>query len=244
MNSARTVGRTLESFARQTHRERELVVIDGASRDGTVAIVESFKGENVVLVSEPDEGIYDAMNKGLKTFRGDAVGFLNSDDRFADDEVVASIAATLAEADIVHGNLDFVAAPGSAAVVRRWRSGRFQPGAFATGWMPPHPTFYVRRKVVDTVGMFDRRYRIGADYDFMLRAMELNGFRTAFIDRVLVEMAAGGASTRGPGAYLRGNLDAWRSRRTWLGAGILDAAVVAKPLRKLSQLVPSWGGAS
>ncbi len=244
MNSARTIGRTIESFLRQSHVDRELVVIDGASRDQTVDIVRSYAGDNVVLVSEPDDGIYDAMNKGLATFAGEAVGFLNSDDRFTDGGALAAVAAGLAEADIVHGNIDFVAASERREVVRQWRGSPFQAGAFATGWMPPHPTFYVRRRVVETVGAFDTRYEIGADYDFMLRAMELNGFRTAFVDRVLVDMMTGGKSTRSIGAYVRGNLEAWRSRRAWLGAGVLDAALIAKPLRKLGQFLPRAAAAS
>jgi glycosyltransferase involved in cell wall biosynthesis len=244
MNSARTVAHTLESFLRQSHADRELVVIDGASRDETVDIVRQSVGDNVLLISEPDCGIYDAMNKGLRFFSGEAVGFLNSDDRFSDDDVLSAIASGLEEADIVHGNIDFVAPGGKREIVRRWRGSPFRPGAFSAGWMPPHPTFYVRRRVAEAVGAFDTRYEIGADYDFMLRAMELNGFRSSFVDRVLVEMMTGGTSTRGIAAYIRGNVEAWQSRRAWLGAGVFDAALVAKPLRKLGQFLPHAVAAS
>ncbi len=209
-------------FFRQSHPDKELLIVDGASRDETLAIVRTFPAESIVVVSEPDRGIYDAMNKGLAAYSGDAVGFLNSDDCFKDADVLAAIAGKLEEAEIVHGNIDFVA-PSDGRIVRRWRGSPHRAGAFARGWMPPHPAFYVRRAVVDKVGRFDLRYRIGADYDFMLRAMELNEFRSAFLDRVVVDMANGGESTSGVAAYLRSNLDAWRSRREWLGAAFLTS---------------------
>jgi glycosyltransferase involved in cell wall biosynthesis len=239
-NSASTIGRTLESFAGQQHPDRELIVIDGASTDGTQAIVDSFASDQIRLVSEPDAGIYDAMNKGLAVFSGDAVGFLNSDDCFKDHGTLSAIAARLEEAEIVHGSLDFVARDDRTKVVRRWRGTAFRKRAFGSGWMPPHPTFYIRRAVVDAVGRFDVGYRIAADYDFMLRALELHDFRATLIDRVLVEMTHGGESTKGLKAYLISNYEAHRSRRTWLDAGIADPALLAKPLRKVGQLVPEW----
>jgi glycosyltransferase involved in cell wall biosynthesis len=236
-NSARTIGHTVESFLRQSHPDKELVIVDGASRDATLAIVRSLAGDGVTVVSEPDDGIYDAMNKGLALFGGDAVGFLNSDDRFKDEDALAHIAAGLEAADIVFGDLDFVDDHERRHIVRRWRGSPYRPRAFAAGWMPPHPTFYVRRAVVDSVGRFDTAFRIAADYDFMLRAMELHGFRAAMIDRVLIDMMQGGDSTSGLKAYVRSNFEALRSRRKWLNSGSLDSALVAKPLRKLGQFL-------
>ena len=166
---------------------------------------------------------------------GDAVGFLNADDRYADGRVLSRIAAALSEADIAFGNLDFVADQESQKVVRRWRGTPYQKGAFRRGWMPAHPTFYVRRAVADSAGWFDTRYRVAADYDFMLRALELGNFRATFIDSVLIHMAQGGVSTHGVAAYVRHNREALLSRRRWLGAGLVDYALLAKPLRKLTQ---------
>ncbi|MEJ0067153.1 MAG: glycosyltransferase family 2 protein [Caulobacteraceae bacterium] len=182
-NSAKTIGRTLESFFAQDHEDRELIVVDGASTDETLSIVKSFPADRMTLISEPDAGLYDAMNKGLRTFTGDAVGFLNSDDRFHDHRALSAIAAGLEDADIVYGDLDVVAPDDEGRVVRRWRSTPFRPGAFRYGWMPPHPTFYCRRPVVKRTGLFDPRYRIASDYDFMLRAMELGGFTSARVPR-------------------------------------------------------------
>ncbi len=236
-NSARTIGHTVESFLAQSHPYKELIIVDGASRDGTLDIVRSFASDDMKIISEPDKGIYDAMNKGLAAFTGDAIGFLNSDDRFKDESALAHIAAGLNDADVVFGDLDFVTDHNSRKVVRRWRGTPYRPRAFATGWMPPHPTFYVRRAVVDAVGRFDMTYRIAADYDFMLRAMELHDFRAAMIDQVLIDMMQGGDSTSGLKAYVKSNFEALRSRQKWLDAGAFDRALVAKPLRKISQFL-------
>lgn len=241
LNAARTVGYTLESFARQDHRDRELIVVDGGSSDGTLDIIRSFGREGVRLISEPDEGMYDAANKGLANYTGDAVGLLNSDDCYADDRALTHIADGLNVADIVFGNLDFVTSHDKGRVVRRWRGTPYSRGAFRRGWMPAHPTFYTRKSVVEKVAGFDTRYRVAADYDFMLRALELNGFRTAFLDEVLVNMMHGGESTSGLTAHLKHNYEALRSRRQWLGAGAVDYSLFAKPLSKLSQLaMPSF----
>lgn len=238
-NAARTIAYTLESFFAQDYPDKELIVVDGASRDDTLAIVHRFAGDDMKVVSEPDRGIYDAMNKGFALFTGDAVGFLNADDRYKDRRVLTEIAEGLAAADIVHGNIDYVSDHRSARVTRRWRNTPHRPGAFATGWMPAHPSFYVRREVVEAVGDFDLGYPIASDYDYMLRAMELHRFRQAFIERPLIDMMQGGTSNAGIRAYLAANLEALRSRRKWLDAGVVDRAFFAKPLRKVGQFVDS-----
>jgi glycosyltransferase involved in cell wall biosynthesis len=236
-NAASTIGEALESFFAQTHADKELLVIDGASADDTLQVVRSFAREGLTIVSEPDSGLYDAMNKGLAAFRGDAVGFLNADDRFHDADALAAVAASLADADICYGDLDYVDGVRRDQVVRRWRSTPWRKGGFRRGWMPAHPTFYCRRSVVEAVGSFDLRYRVAADYDFMLRALELGDFKAARIERVLIDMGSGGLSTTGVRARLRHNLEALESRRRWLGAGLVDYALFAKPLGKASQIV-------
>jgi glycosyltransferase involved in cell wall biosynthesis len=236
-NAATTIGEALESFFRQSHPDKELVVVDGASTDATVDVVRSFAREGLTLISEPDRGLYDAMNKGLNTFTGEAVGFLNADDRFHDGEALSAISDALSRADICYADLDFVDAAERAQVVRRWRSTPWRKGGFRRGWMPAHPTFYCRRRVVDQVGGFDLRYRLAADYDFMLRALELADFSAAHIPRVLIDMGAGGLSSANVRARLKHNLEALQSRRRWLGAGIVDYALFAKPLGKAAQLL-------
>lgn len=235
-NSARTIRDTVESFLAQTHGDAELLVVDGQSTDGTTEIVRGYGDPRIRLVSEPDAGIYDAMNKGFLHYAGDAIGFLNSDDRFHDGQALARIAAALGANDAVFGNVDFVTDHRRRRVVRRWRSSDFRPGAFRRGWMPPHPTFYVTRALAERTGGFDTGLCIAADYDFMLRALERGPVRAAHVDETLVDMMIGGASTRSWRAVVRGNLEALRSRRRHLGAGALDLAFFAKPLGKLGQL--------
>lgn len=236
-NAAATIGEALESFFRQSHPDKELLVVDGASTDATLDIVASFAGDSLTVISEPDRGLYDAMNKGLAGFGGDAVGFLNADDRFHDEGSLAAIAAALESADICYADLDFVDAARRAQVVRRWRSTPWRKGGFARGWMPAHPTFYCRRRVVDQVGRFDLRYRLAADYDFMLRALELADFTAVHVPRVLIDMGAGGLSSASLKSRVRHNLEALASRRRWLGAGLIDYALFAKPLGKAAQLI-------
>jgi glycosyltransferase involved in cell wall biosynthesis len=236
-NSAETIGYTLESFFRQDHPEKEILIIDGASTDETLNIIRSFPQENLILVSEPDRGIYDAMNKGLKQFTGDAIGFLNSDDRFHDDHVMSRIAAALDHADITFGNIDFISDHVSNRVVRKWRGSPYRRGAFRRGWMPAHPSFYIRRSVALAVGPFNLSYRIAADYDWMLRAFELNEFRSVYLDRALVDMQNGGSSTAGLSAWVRGNLEALKARRQHFGSGFVDRALFLKPLSKATQFL-------
>ena len=235
-NAAATIGEALESFCRQSYADKELLVVDGASSDETLRVVHSFAGDSVTVISEPDRGLYDAMNKGLRAFGGDAVGFLNADDRFHDADALAAVSGALQGADICYADLDFVDAGGRERVVRRWRSTPWRKGDFRRGWMPPHPTFYCRRGVVDRVGRFDLRYRLAADYDFMLRALELADFTAVHVPQVLVDMRAGGLSSASLGARVSHNLEALASRRRWLGAGLVDYALFAKPLGKATQL--------
>lgn len=236
-NSQATIARTVESFLDQDYADKELLVIDGGSTDGTQDIVRGFGRDAIRLISEPDAGIYDAMNKGLAHHSGDAVGFLNSDDVYHDRHVLARIADGLAQAEAVYGDLVMIFDHASGHVVREWRSGSFTPGAFRSGWMPPHPTFYVRRELAARTGLFDLQYRISADYDFMLRAMEVQRARVRYIPHTLVKFTVGGMSTAGPLAVMRGNLECLRARQQHLGAPLLDAAFFMKPLRKLQQLV-------
>jgi len=212
------------------------VVVDGGSTDETASIVRSFQGSSLRLVSEKDEGIYDAMNKGLRLFTGDAVGFLNSDDTFHADTSLDLIAAALRDADIVFGDLYMVADHRTKRIIRAWKSGAFSPAAFSLGWMPPHATFYVRRSVANAVGAFDLRYRIASDYDYMLRAMTMPDRGIKYVPRVLVDYRWGGASSGSLKNMVKGNLECLDSRRRHLKSGPIDAALFLRPLRRLLQL--------
>jgi glycosyltransferase len=235
-NSAATIADTITSFLRQDYPHKEMIVVDGESRDETVAIARSFAAESIRIYSERDDGIYDAMNKGLKLFTGDAVGFLNSSDVFHDSGVLEKIAQGLSGSDAIYGDLRMISARGNGQVIREWRAGPFRPGAFRAGWMPPHPTFYLRRKLVKAVGAFNPRYDIAADYDFMLRALEVQRGRVVYIPATLVDFTAGGRSTRNIAAVLRANLQCLRSRHRHLKTPFLDSAFFIKPARKLGQI--------
>lgn len=236
-NAAGSIAHTIESVLSQDHPDREHIVLDGASTDGTQDVVARYAADGVRLVSEPDRGMYDALNKGLALFGGDAFGALNADDAFHDRTALSRIAETLARADIVHGDLDFVADHAGKRVVRRWRVPERPAGGFRSGWMPAHPTFYVRRRVAEAVGGFDLSLKTAADYDWMLRAVELHGFSVAKAPGVLVDMMQGGRSTASLRAHLAHNLEALSARRRWLRAGLVDAALLAKPARKIGQFL-------
>jgi glycosyltransferase involved in cell wall biosynthesis len=227
----------LDSFFAQDYPAKEMVIVDGGSSDKTLAIVQSYPQDLIRTVSEPDSGMYDALNKALGIYTGDAVGVLNSDDCFHDRTVLRRISTSLENTDIVHSHLNFVENHTNKQVVRRWQAVPKPAKGFRTGWMPAHPTFYVRRAVAEAVGPFDLTLRLASDYDWMLRAVELHGFRTEIIDHISIDMMAGGASTRGFRSYVRHNLEALRSRRRWLGAQGIDFALFAKPVRKVNQFL-------
>lgn len=235
-NSQATIGSTIESFLAQDHPDKEMLVIDGASSDATLKIVESFGSDAIRVYSEKDRGVYDAMNKGFHLFQGDAVGFLNSDDTFHDPRVLSDIAAALQDSDIVYGDLDMVTDHRTKRVVRAWRGGTFRRYSFQLGWVPPHPTFYMRSQVARKVGDYDLSYITTADYDYMLRALALNDFRVRYLPRIIADFQMGGISTQGWRVTLRGNLECLRSRRAHLNAPIIDAAFFLRFARRIFQL--------
>jgi glycosyltransferase len=204
-NCASTIGDTLVSVAEQTNGEIEHIIVDGASKDGTLARIREHDAYVARVVSEPDHGIYDAMNKGLALASGEFVGFLNADDMLASPDVVASIAEAAAAPDIdaVCGDLVYVRKDHPDEVVRFWRCGAFARSRLRFGWMPPHPTLYVRRSLLGELGGFDTRLQIAADYDFILRYLNRPGMQVAYVPKVLVKMRLGGASNRSLQAMLR-----------------------------------------
>lgn len=235
-NSETTLRNTLDSFLSQTYRDKKLLLVDGASTDSTVDMARSYRSHDVHIVSEPDHGIYDAMNRGLRLFDGDAVGFLNSDDTFHDENSLSKIAVGLQDADIVYGDQILVADQLSKRVIRMWHAGDFnRRTSFRMGWVPPHPTFYVRRSVVEKIGDFNLRYRIASDYDFMLRAMSSEGFRVRYIPTTLVDYQLGGTSSKGLRNIIQGNLECLDSRRRHLQSGPVDLALFLRVLRRLVQ---------
>ena len=234
-NGERTIAQAIESVLDQNYPAVESVVIDGASRDATLSILEPYRPRLGKLISEPDEGIYDALNKGIRHATGDVVGFLHADDLFEDDDVLAKVAAAFADPDVdaVYGDLVYVRHDNVGQIIRYWKSGSYDPAALARGWMPPHPTFYVRRAVYERLGGFDTRYRIAADYDTVLRFLAVNKIRAAYIPEVLVRMRTGGISNRSLRTILRKSKEDYEViRRNQLG-GL--ATILQKNFSKLNQ---------
>jgi len=235
-NSAKTLKRALESIQHQTYADIEHVIVDGASTDGTREMIESYAKahKNVRWVSEPDDGIYNAINKGIKIATGDVIGFLHSDDVFNSADSIEQIAHAFDEsgADIVYGDLQYVRA---GKVVRRWQSNAFHPRSLKYGWMPPHPTMYVRREVYAQVGPYDEWFRISADYDMILRLFQAD-YKTHYIPFVLVSMETGGASNKDTKARLsKTQEDFLVLKKNHVGAGLLTVA--CKQLRKIKQFI-------
>lgn len=197
-NSAATIIDTLASIAAQSYLNIEHVIIDGASKDDTVALVHQHGSSASKLVSERDSGIYDAMNKGLALATGDVVGFLNSDDVYADTDALQRVAQAFQDPriDVVYGDLVFVAQDNLDRVIRYWKSRDYTPGACASGWMPPHPTFYARRSVYETHGGFDLAFPVAADFEMALRLLDKAHVQSRYIPSVQVRMRMGGESTR------------------------------------------------
>lgn len=196
-NSAFTIKDTLESVALQRYNDFEHLIIDGGSTDGTLEIIRAWRGYPIRLISEADEGIYDAMNKGLALATGEIVGCLNSDDFYADSSVLTKIANTFQDesVDACYGDLVYVSQD-SSRVVRYWRSMPFINGSFAKSWCPAHPTFYVRKPVIDRLGFFDQSFKLAADMEFMMRYLERGKIPSVYIPDVLVKMRVGGATNQ------------------------------------------------
>jgi len=197
-NSATTLAAALQSVAGQTWPHIEHIVIDGGSKDATHEILAQFP-HLAQVVSEPDKGIYDAMNKGLALARGDIICFLNADDQYASPEALATVAQEMAghQLDALLGDVAFFHPGKPDKVVRRYRSARFSPARLAWGWMPAHPALFLRRSVVDRVGKFRTDYRIAGDFEFIIRAFYQANLRYRHLSQVFVNMQTGGVSTAG-----------------------------------------------
>lgn len=217
-NSSSSIADCINSVNGQSHPNIEHIIIDGASKDNTLEIINNTPNQVSKIISEPDQGIYDAMNKGIKLAKGDIVGILNSDDFYASDTIIEQIVETFKQTSChsLYGNLDFVSANDTSKVIRHWRSSPFYPGSFAKGWHPPHPTFFVKREIYDKYGLFDTTLDISADFELMLRFLEKHKISTHYLDETIVKMRYGGESTGSISKIIKGNrniLKAFRKNR-------------------------------
>jgi glycosyltransferase len=237
-NSASTVRDTLKSIAEQEYADIEHIIVDGLSKDNTLDIVKDFT-HVAKMISENDKGIYDAMNKGVKLASGDVIGILNSDDFYTGSTILTKVAAAFEDpaVEAVYGDLQYVKQDNVQVITRTWKSGSFRKKSLYYGWMPPHPTFFVRKHIYEKCGIFNTTLRSAADYELMLRVLLKYGARVQYIPEVLVKMRAGGMSNASFKNRFRANKEdamAWKLNQLkpyfftmWL-----------KPLRKVLQFNP------
>ena len=234
-NSALTLRDCLQSVAKQSYDPIEHIIIDGASKDATLDIVNAFP--HIAQVhSEQDQGIYDAMNKGIAHATGDIIGILNSDDFYVDEQVVQAIVNVFenSNCDVVYADLQYVDREHTDKIIRTWKSGTMQQHSFLYGWMPPHPTVFVRRKVYEQYGAFNLALKSAADYEFMLRVLYKEKCRVAYLPKTIVKMRDGGQSNQSIQNRIRANRE---DKKAWALNDLHPYffTLLLKPARKLIQ---------
>ncbi len=236
-NSGHSIADAIQSVLAQTYPNIEYVIVDGKSKDNTVEVVKSFGDRISKFVSEPDKGIYDALNKGIKMATGDIIGFMHSDDLFASDDIIEKVAALFVKHDVdsIYGDLQYVYKNDTNKVLRYWRSGDFSIHKLKMGWMPPHPTFYVKKKVYDQYGLFNTNFRIAADYDTMLRFLGKYRISTMYLPEVMVKMRVGGASNRSLKNIIRKSKEDMQAIRDNQFGTVFTLAF--KNIRKVTQFI-------
>jgi len=233
-NSEETIKKCIESVISQNYPNIEYIIIDGGSTDSTLQIIEQYQSNISFFLSEPDAGIYDAMNKGIKAATGKIIGTLNSDDFFADDDVINCInrAFTQHNTDVVYGNLDYIDLKGN--IKRIWKAGRYVNSLFNWGWMPPHPTFYCKKELFEKFGAYNLQYGTAADYELMVRFIHKHKVSVYYINKTIIKMSVGGVSNK---AYIN-RYKAWvNDYKAMRKNGVIfpPLAIILKPLRKIIQ---------
>jgi glycosyltransferase involved in cell wall biosynthesis len=237
-NSEETIEETILSVLSQKEIDLEYIVIDGASSDSTCNIIEKYKEHISVFVSEKDEGIYDAMNKGIHLASGDVIGILNSDDVFASNTILEKVnrAFERQNIDALYGDLVYVDRHNLDEVKRKWISGKYSTGDFKKGWMPPHPTFYVKKEVYEKYGVFNLDFSSAADYEIMLRFVHKHKIPLSYLPEIMVKMRQGGQSNASIINRLKANRE---DKKAWIVNGLKPGpfTLMLKPLSKLGQFI-------
>jgi glycosyltransferase involved in cell wall biosynthesis len=233
-NAERTLSRCIDSVIAQTYPNVEYIVVDGASTDGTLKVIDRYKQHIDLFVSEPDKGIYDAMNKGINAATGDIVGILNADDHFVYNDVLNNIAQTFEHkvTEAVYADLHYLDPKGK--IIRKWNAGVYEPGLFNWGWMPPHPTFYCKRSLFEDLGQYDLNFGSAADYELMSRFIHLKGINVKYLNKVIVNMEIGGISNKNSQNRVKAwSFDYKAMRKN--GIALPCISIMFKPLRKIFQ---------
>ena len=213
-NSENFIESCINSLINQSYKNIEYITIDGLSTDNTLKIIKKYSKYISAIISEPDKGIYDAMNKGIKIAKGEIIGFLHSDDLYANNKVLSKVAAIFREnssLDACYADLVYVRQKDTSRIVRYWKSSKFILGSFSKGWSPPHPTFFVRRSVYERFGDFNLNYPIVSDVELMMRFLEINRIQTFYLNEIWIKMRVGGLSNKNFKSILEQNLDVLRA---------------------------------
>jgi len=227
----------INSVLSQTYKNIEYIIVDGGSTDGTVEIINRHIDKISRFISEPDKGIYDALNKGLSIASGDIIGLLHSDDIFASNMVIEKIAETFIQGnyDAVYGDLEYVSKTDTSKVIRYWKSSQFDAANFYEGWMPPHPTLFMKKKIYEEYGNFDTSYKIASDYDLMLRTLASGKIEAKYIPIVITRMRLGGTSNKNLKNIWRKSFEDWQAlRRNNIGGFLI---LLKKNLTKIGQFI-------
>lgn len=235
-NSASTLEDTIRSVVGQTYKDIEYIIVDGGSTDGTMAIVEKYSAYIPKVASEKDNGLYDALNKGIKMATGDVIGIIHSDDFYTNNEVIAQVAATFetSKADAVYADLYYVDKEDTSKIFRKWKSGAYKHGMFLNGWMPPHPTLFVKRSCYEAYGLFNLGLGSAADYEMCLRLIHRHKIKMAYLPEFIIKMRVGGKSNASVMNRLLANQN---DRKAWQVNGLKPRfyTLYLKPLRKVFQ---------
>jgi glycosyltransferase involved in cell wall biosynthesis len=237
-NSAATIEQTILSVVEQTYANIEYIVIDAQSSDGTLAIIEKYKDRISKVVSEKDNGLYDALNKGIDLASGDVIGILHSDDFYLNNQVIKKYADLFSKenCDAVYSDLYYVDKFNTDQIVRKWKSGNFSSKLFVNGWMPPHPTFFVKKQIYNQYGKFNLDFKTAADYELMLRFIEKNKIKLTYLPEYTIKMRVGGKSNVSLQNRIKANRE---DRRAWKVNGLRPRlyTLFLKPLRKIFQFI-------
>lgn len=236
LNNKNTIESAIKSVLGQSYRNIEYIIIDGGSTNGTVEIVNKYKDKIAKFISEPDQGIYDGMNKGIKMAIGDIIGLLNADDFYASNEVIERVVETFKKENIdcLWGDLVYIDRKNTKRAIRYWKSSEYKEGKFKKGWMPPHPTFFVKKWVYKKYGLFNLDFPISADYELMLRFLEKYKIKSFFIPKVFVKMRIGGQSSKNILNITKANIECYRAWKK-NGLKINPLRIFLKPLFKIPQ---------
>lgn len=235
-NSVSTIEATILSVLQQSYATIEYIVVDGDSNDGTKSVLEKYRDKITKIVSEKDKGLYDALNKGIKLATGDVIAFLHADDFYTDPLVVEKYVKVFVGGnyDAVYANLFYVDADDTTKVKRKWNSGEYNHGAFLNGWMPPHPTLFVRKEIYEKYGSFNTDFKTSADYELMLRLIHKHKIKLGYLKEFAVKMRVGGQSNASLNNRIKANLE---DRRAWEVNQLKPRfyTLLLKPFRKITQ---------